>query len=213
MPFSYGCVEKHINLAEHGQQTGAKRLPPGCGEGETFPCYCSAGHSNRMLITSCKLPPSAGLEKKKKKSRKWRPWGTSWAAIQKSTFWECCVSGEAGDAAAFLWLWRRQLERKENRENRENKAELHGQQDFGVMVQCWHRHSFYCSRWILNGAVLEKRFFNSCISTLSLSFRVQRGSELCSQWHRDKSRGRQSNRRRFPQKAGRAGDSHHIQHL
>lgn len=29
-------VEKHINLAEHGQQTGAKRLPLGCGGGETY---------------------------------------------------------------------------------------------------------------------------------------------------------------------------------
>lgn len=29
-------VEKHINLAEHGQQTGAKRLTLGCGEGETY---------------------------------------------------------------------------------------------------------------------------------------------------------------------------------
>lgn len=27
---------QHINLAEHGQQTGAKRLTLGCGEGETY---------------------------------------------------------------------------------------------------------------------------------------------------------------------------------
>lgn len=28
--------KQHINLAEHGQQTGAKRLTLGCGEGETY---------------------------------------------------------------------------------------------------------------------------------------------------------------------------------
>lgn len=30
------AVEKHINLAEHGQQTEAKRLTLGCGGGETY---------------------------------------------------------------------------------------------------------------------------------------------------------------------------------
>lgn len=29
-------VGKHINLAEPGQQTGAKRLTLGCGEGEPY---------------------------------------------------------------------------------------------------------------------------------------------------------------------------------
>lgn len=57
------------------------------------------------------------------------------------------------------------MERKENRENQKNrenmgkKAELHSQQDFGVMAQCWRSRSFYCSTWILNGTALEKRGF------------------------------------------------------
>lgn len=203
MPFSYRCVEKHINLAEHGQQTGAKRLPPGCGEGETFPCYCSAGHSNRMLITSCKLPPSAGLEKNPEKNQGPEA-HHELQTIHKSTFWECCVSGQAGDAELFAG--RKGDNWKGRKRGKKWKKEKTRQSSMASRTLGWWLSAGTAVPFIVpDGFYMEKIFFNSWVSTFSSSLRAQRCSELSPQPHRDKSRGRQSDRRGFPQKAGRAG--------
>lgn len=140
-----------------------------------------------MLITSCKLPPSKNEMMAPEAHNDQEPFTNPPSG-------NLAFQSRLADASLFSGY-------KEDNLKARKTGQRQRLRDDGVMAQparCWHGHSFYCSRCILNWPALEERLFNSWVYTLSLSSRQQSSKgfrdALCSQWHRDKSRWSQSNR-------------------